>query len=542
MKKILFCLLSLHTAFIYSNYSHNVQQYMLANYYDFDGKMNKADKLFALNDSVYTYKGRIHHWYKKGEYQKIADVLPKIEGLFNKDSELQLIIVNTLNRLGRTEDAYTRLVQANKLFPSDPQITFTTVSELIKRKELKNALYIIDKMLNNAPKKPNFFVFHFLKGQIYSQLGDHAQALDEVKKSLDMHPRFTKGWLLFALLQEQAGSLKDAIKGYTSFLELTGSANKQIANHLMQLVVKDKLMQENKRGFVVNGNCFSQAITLFKQKQYNRAINYIDQCIIENPKNAKAKLFKIQILTAAHQLNHAAAQLHAWIKKEPDADIWHNALHLLIRLGAQPETIIKTFQTIEKSNPDNRLTTLYLADLYTRMQENQKAIEYLTKSLNQVTNPSIKTKILFQLGLLYFEQKDYQHMLTVLEQAYALNTNYPPLLNLLAHYYATKGKNLVYAQKLINDALAQDKNNIHFIDTQALIYYKQHQYTKAHALLVDIAEQANDATILLHLAKTEYHLKNTNNARSIVKQAERIAQSDYEKQKINELQKKLVIK
>ncbi len=55
----------------------------------------------------------------------------------------------------------------------------------------------------------------------------------------------------------------------------------------------------------------------------------------------------------------------------------------------------------------------------------------------------------------------------------------PQLNNLLSYLYATKGNNLKKANELIALALQKDPHNPHFLDTKALILYKENKFDQA---------------------------------------------------------------
>lgn len=130
-------------------------------------------------------------------------------------------------------------------------------------------------------------------------------------------------------------------------------------------------------------------------------------------------------------------------------------------------------------------------------------------------------------------------MEAALEQGLHLNTNFLPLMNLLAHHYATKGHNVPKAATLMAEILTHDKTNPHLLDTHALILYKQKQYADALALLQRLhADIPQDATIMLHLALTHDKLNNKPLAHTTLRNAQAMAKSTYEKNKIAQITKK----
>lgn len=111
-----------------------------------------------------------------------------------------------------------------------------------------------------------------------------------------------------------------------------------------------------------------------------------------------------------------------------------------------------------------------------------------------------------------------------------------PLLNLLAYYYATQEKQCAIAQTLIEKALKQDKQNPHFLDTQATIFYKQGNYKKALDILQKIAStNRNDFSIVKHLGKALYKTGQSTKAQKVMQHAAVLAKNKYEKNKIHKI-------
>ena len=96
---------------------------------------------------------------------------------------------------------------------------------------------VIDSLLNTS-SKPNNFVFLFLKAQIYLKIGKINQAREALKLCMEKYPRFDKAWLMHAMLEEQAGNLEKAMKGYTTFLETTTDKATEIQQHLRILATR----------------------------------------------------------------------------------------------------------------------------------------------------------------------------------------------------------------------------------------------------------------------------------------------------------------
>lgn len=518
----------------------NLHEYMWANYQQFAGNMTQAGKLyqelFAQKPSIYCYKGYIHYLDKMHKVKEIVSLAATINDTFKQDPDVQLILVNALKKDNQKLQAHKQLLQAYNTFPSHMHIVFETASMYIDKKELASALQVIDKLLNNVSSQPNFFIFHFMKAQLYVQLNQLENALDSVKKSLEMHNAFDQGWLMRATIEETLGNINNAIAGYSNFLKLSQQPNQQIAHHLMQLSLKQKTVQANQFSQETEQTGLEKATPLSQQHKYTQALDAIEAYLTQQPQNMKARLIKIQLLTDMRQFNRAITELQAWIYENPAEELWFEALHLLAQLGAELPHVIKTFESLHAQYPQNTWGLLYLTDLYLRTKNHKKAITLLEKSLQHVPDKNLRTKIFFQLGLLYFEQREYQKMQTVLEQGQMLGANFLPLMNLLAHHYATKGNDLPKAETLMRQILALNNTDPHLLDTHALILYKKKQYPQALTLLQRIqADVPHDATIMIHLALTYHKLGNTDAAHTALRKAQPMAKSAYEKNKIAKL-------
>lgn len=523
------------TISISSPESQNIRRYFLANYNQFSGNFPLAqewyDQLFSGNPPLYAYKGYIHFLYDTGNFQRIINLMEQLDEPFSKDAEIQLIFSRALENIGEQEKADTKLVKLANTFKTEQEIIFQVAQLYTRRKEPENALKAIDDLLNNSPRKPNNFIFHFLKAQIYATLNQPENALKNVKLSLEMHQQFDKGWLLFAALQEQLGKLDEAIKGYSSFLQISGN-NQEVEQHLLKLIFKQKVMQQKNSLITMNQSCFEKAMGHFNHKEYSQALEQINLCLEQKPLDKESRLLKIQILSAMDNHSQAANDLKTWILQDPTNQLWYSTLHLLCRDGLNHQKAIAVLEDIAQTHPKIILPILYLADMHMREQNNDSALLYHTKALALSKDALLKTKILFHMSLIYYELEQFETMEETLKKGLSLKTNFPPLLNLLAYHYATQGKELAKAQQLMNTVLKKESNNPYFIDTQALIFYKQEKYEKALALLQKALEKApQNATILRHLGETYYKIGKTDSALTAMKEAQALTTNKHEKAK-----------
>ena len=506
-----------------------------------DKKIPNLELIAQKTDSLVPQLHLIEAYAATGQLGKILNLLqknPKLNDLLIKYPQTGLIVVKTLSRLGQNEDAVKLLLKINDKNPTDPEVTLVAAQFYERRNELHNALKVINDYLNKSPKKTTNFAFLLLKKRIYLKLGDKEKALDSIEQALQMQPHFDAGWLMFAQMQEAKGQIESAIKGYSNYLELSSSKKKNFAGNMLFKAIEGKLLQlmfnqimKKQPGIepTEQQKFKDKIINMLRQKKYKGALEELDKKLSARGGTDTEKLLKIQALGALEQFDKAAEQLQAWMLEDPNNKLWFETLHLLYFAGLDSRKIITILKTVEKTHKNSLQATLYLGDMLTRNFQYQEAVAYHNKSLKLTEDPVLQTSILFQLGFLHYELGQHKKMKIVLERGRALGLEYAPLLNLLAYYYASYEKNPKKAEPLIKTVLQQEPDNPHFLDTQALIYYRQEKYVKALALLEKIVKQEpDDATILKHLAKTYEKLGMPNQA---VAHMQRVINLTYDKKK-----------
>jgi len=513
-------------------------RYFWANYKHFSGNIPHAQdwykKLFSSNSSIYTYKGYLTFLASTNQFKQIIDLMPSLSKKFAQDADVQLTFVIALQKTKQLKKADSLIISLSQSFKTNSEIALLAAQTYLQKQEPENAILTIDAFLNNSARRPNNFIFYFLKSQIYVQMNQFSNALGSIQKCLELHPHFDKGWLLCASLYEKEGKIKEALSGYTTFLELSGG-NTQIEKHLFALMLRYKTIEDKQQNLLSHTISIDNALILFKQQRYAQALTHITYCLEQDPKNKECKLLKIQILAAMKNFNQAASALTTWITESPDHEIWPKTLSLLAYNGMPRTHIIETFRTILAKQPDNVWCNLYCADMCIRNSHNDQAIICLEKALPCIKENILGAKTAYQLALLHYEHNNYELMHSYLEKACTLNSQCPHTNNALAYYWTTKGKNTAKAQAFITKSLAVQSTNPYFLDTQALILYKEKKYVQAQEILEKLAHH-NNSTMLLHLAKVHYSLNNKEFADIFTKKAEKLVKNNQEKKALAKMQ------
>lgn len=351
---------------------------------------------------------------------------------------------------------------------------------------------------------------------------------------MELKPNFDQGWLLFGMIHELEGNINDALQGYNRALELNGS-NPMIEQHILGLTIKQKA--------VASQNAFSrdfnQAVAHFKQKEYSQALTAVNAALKLAPQQQSARLLKIEVLINLKEVDTALQLLKDWIIQKPNQEIYYKSLHLLYQANIAQEKIIKTLYDLEGIMPHNLLVLKYLADLYLKHNNTEKALEYLKKTLARCDDRFLKAKIYYQIALLYHEIENNAAMEQALHAGHKLSSTFAPLNNLLAYQYV-HAKKYTEAEKLIKQVIEQEKDNPHYQDTYGYILYKKGDLQQAATVLQNsIEKNSQHCCAFMHLAKVYVKLHQTDKAHEYLGKATQFAHTDKEKNKIAKIKTKL---
>lgn len=481
--------------------SEKYQLYFLAHYNQLEKNGDRAkryyDSLLKNYNTPYIYPGFLFHLAQTEQFETIVKLIPAVEANKKNDLQMDMIIINAFQALNKSNEAINRLTTLSKNHPENPEINFYAASMHAENNRFSDALETIDRYLKQSPNSSKNFIFYFLRAQIYSRIGNYQLATTNVKKCLELSPGFDQAWLLLGLINELSGNLEDAVNSYQSTLKLLGP-NPLLERQIMQLQVR-----RQQQAYQSGNQLFKEALEAYNAKEYQKALHIVST-VPHKEQHIPSCLLTIEILCKLNKVDEALSYLRKKIEADHANDTWYRTAHLLYKAGVPSKNIIDLFSTVEQKHSTLLLPLLYKADLYLRLKDKDNALLYLIKASTQAQDSAIKTRILYQLGALYYENKEWDRMVAILLEGKKLNQDFPPLLNLLAYYYATGGKNLKEAELLMNIVLKKDKNP-HFVETRALILYKQKKYNEANKLLAALAKKIpQDATILYRLAKTMY--------------------------------------
>jgi tetratricopeptide (TPR) repeat protein len=463
--------------------------FILTSYHQLDGKLDKAQKgyqrlLLSPDTPIHIYKGYLPYLAAARDYQQIVILMPRLQEHFANDPDIQLIFGRALEYTGKQAEADKLYINLSHQFKTHQEIIYQAVNSYRRNKQLVNAIQLIDDLLNNSSRKPNNFIFYFMQAQLYTELSDAKNARSSVEKSLELHPQFDKGWLLFGMLQENAGQLDDAIKGYTNFLEFSGTPNQQLEKHLLELLINRRMSVTKQKTMSIGNKCLLEGLAHFQNKNYHKGIQSINKCLEAEPENKEdATIIKINMLDAMHKHRQALRLLKSCLHADPHNEIWYTQLHALCLHGVSDRRALRLLLEIAHENQHTPLAHIFIAELCEKKGAIHETIFHYQRGLEYIQDTHTQTRIMYNLACLYDKIGHHDRMKSLIATIMQQSPDFMPAPHLLAYHYLEYEKDTARAAKLLKIVITKDPHNIYYRITQARLLQATGKYDQALSAL-----------------------------------------------------------
>jgi len=487
-------------------------KYLQATYHHSKGNINKALTSFQFllkkTKPEYVYEAYLKLLGDAGLFQIIANIAKVkkqfIEQNFKDNIEIKLLLAQAYSYTGQDDAAAKLFAELKQAYPENSQVAYYDAVSFLKKNNLPKALASLDESLKKPSLKSKHFLFHFLKSKIYFQMQKHPQAMEAIKKSLELYPKFDKGWLFKAVLMEQTGKIQEAVKGYKAFLDLVGrdeSVEKQLIRlffsqeKFSQAATFLRKLKQNKPEYY-----FDLALVEFKAQEIETALENINKALAMNPKFGNARLLKVEILLALNKFHEARNFMKEWIVNNPENTGIIHTFMLLKSTKVPLKDLIGTLEEVVKEGKTSLAISSALADLYLETGQSEDALKHYKSILNLTNDNQLKSHVLFQIGYIYFSIKQFDKVEKMLKKAIDIKPTYPSAYNLLAYYYAQINQKLPHALELVDKALHFSPACHYYLDTKGLILMRLGKKQEAIKILQSALKLApHDKIIQSHL-------------------------------------------
>jgi|GEM_PF-722920 len=467
----------------------------------------------------------------------------------------------------RWDEAIAALERAIRFDPESEYLQLILSRAYLHRQQPEQAAVILEALL---AKNPENAAGHELLGDVFSLQKQYPLAVDHFRRASELNPESAVLSLRLAMTLARMGQQDEAITLLEALLEKHPDADlARLALARLYLSEKDQ-----DRAFAAYRQLLEQqpdelAVVLefgklLEQENSAAALELYQSFIVRNPRAAAVRQRLAQYFLQQNQLDAALVQLKAiqqqfpdnlktinqigliqleqkkWIEAEntfrlllqSDNGKGDSRYYLSMSLSEQGKLAeaIAVLEPLSKDSPIYTESTLQLAYLYKRLDQNDHAILILQELLTQGTERkdlyyylvvflddsgdyarALDTalagvekypedvQLLYQLGAIYEKLGQHQEAIGIMEKILSLDDAHPDALNFLAYGQAENGVDLELALSRAEKALAL-KPSGYIVDTLGWIYFKLGRYPESREQLEKAVKlHPEDAVIQEHL-------------------------------------------
>ena len=166
-------------------------------------------------------------------------------------------------------------------------------------------------------------------------------------------------------------------------------------------------------------------------------------------------------------------------------------------------------------------------------EEPENEILTYETGLSHMRDDESPSRLLFALAAACERNGQYDKAISTLEEIIARSPDHDQALNYLGYMLADHGERLVYAQQLIEKAVAISPDNAAYLDSYGWVFYRTGRYDQALLYLKQAVSLDNDPVIFDHLGDTFRAMGDMENAHFWWKRALELKPDDEQiKQKL----------
>jgi len=190
----------------------NYHDYLMGNYHLSGARVTQSlahyQQVLKHTNSAYPYEGFLNLLYATGNFEAIGTLIPKLDTSFAQNAAVQLIFIQSLHELGKSEEADQRAIALQIQHKKNAELTFLAAQAHGKSSPMRG-IEVIDEFLNEVPfQQRQHCLFLYLKSQFYSQLNNPEKASEFSHKSLELCPFLRQGAQLEGMMRERHRRLK----------------------------------------------------------------------------------------------------------------------------------------------------------------------------------------------------------------------------------------------------------------------------------------------------------------------------------------------
>ena len=394
--------------------------------------------------------------------------------------------------------------EAIRMNPERGETYFDKGVLLLNLKRPLQAEAVFVQGIAHAPESHFGYFYH---GKVLEVQGKGSEAKEAYRQAIKRAERFEPAYQALLKLYESDGNLQEAMQLYQQFVS--------------SVTPRDNMFRKDFVRFLV------------KQKDYERALDILDQMIVDDPLDVKVQIQRALVYVEMEDPRRAITDLKRIVQAHPselrvrdylgwlyeqiddvdgaidayrinidrDATFYDSRLHLgilLYRLTRYDEAALHLARAagLEPANPEPHLL---LGLSYVQAEKFEQATTAFEKGLEY--NPNDEN-LRFNLGAVYDKLDRFSDVVREMEAVLALNPDHADALNYLGYSYADRGINGEEAVELTRRAVALKPDNGAYVDSLGWALFKVGRVTEALREIQRAADLIKDDPVIFeHLGE-----------------------------------------
>jgi len=493
------------------------------------GYFQKCTEIIPGEAAPYYELARIYH-----EQNKLEKALPKLEKaiVIDPENEWYRAMFAQINaRVGKFDKAiatYEALIEQN---PRQYDYHFELAGTYIMQEDYDAAIEVFDNLEESLGINEEISM---QKQMLYLEMGKVEEAIEEVKKVVEVNPEEIRYLGVLAELYDKNGQRDKAMETYERLVEMDAD------NGMLRLSLSEfyrnegndaQAFEELKYAFRAPDLEIDKKINVllnyFAETEQNRellsqAYTLCEILVEQHPENAKSYsifgdyLYRDERFEEARNQFEKAAQLD-----KSRYVIWNQILILDSQLQDYDKMVATSEEALELF-PTMPSFYLFNGVGHLQREEYEQAIESLEAGVDLVVeNFGQLAQFYASLGDAYHATGKHEASDEAYDNSLSVEEDNAYVLNNYSYYLSLRGKNLEKALEMAKRANELQPDESTFQDTYAWVFYQLERYEEAREWLEKALNNGGitEGTILEHYGDVLYKLGRTKEAVDYWKQA-----------------------
>ncbi|CAM2060797.1 putative TPR_REGION domain-containing protein [Desulfovibrionales bacterium] len=452
-------------------------------------------EILAQNPGPEFYVEAANYYWQAGRLEPAQEILQSGLARYPKESELLLLLAQVHLANKDLLKAIALLEEYLASHAHDYQTYQDLAAVYIKHKLYDKALALLAS-LPTTEHKPHTLV---LIAKAKAGLNKLAEAVVFLRRAIKTDPKFIEAWMELTSVYEISKDYTNAERTYQKLIKLDNS-NAELLFRFIEVNLKlrntTKALKLASHGPTEPSFITAVATALIERGLYNQASRYL-KSLLEKKEQPELYFFLAIIAYEDRKNLTASAKL---LKNIPEENhLYKHALQLRIQLlleDGKSDKALELARTAREKYLEHKEYWILEAKVYKDRKDLEKAIFVLKNALD-IWNDD--PEIMFELGTLYENVKQFEAALALMECIIALDPEHAEALNFVGYTLAILGKDLERAFTLITKAHKLKPENGYIRDSLAWVLFQRGEMTKAWEEICKAVDQANnDPTIWEH--------------------------------------------